>query len=213
MKTAIKTLIAGALTVVVLMSPAFATFAQETKKAAVETNTPTFNMIKIKGNIRLHIGQSSYENIWIETGLANDHVSVERVGPKLLISSDETTPADIYVTLKDLKRIDASGQTMVMTSGMLNVTTLQIFLEDDAMAHVKVNATDLYTIIKGNSHLKLTGTSDQHVSVKSKGAKLNTRKFAALKTMNSESLFASVDLDVQLEESLHLNTIVVNHIK
>lgn len=211
MKTAIKTLFATALTAIVLTSSAFATFAQDgTKKTS---GLPAFSMIQIKGNVKLHLRQGFKESIRVETANTNDDVTVEAVGQKLFIDSKEFIPADVYVTVKDLKRIDASGQTVVSTNGILNSEVLQIFLQDDASASVKVNSLDLYTVIKGNSNLKLAGTSAQHVSIKDRGSKLNTANFAALKTKTSESIFTAVDLDAQFAESLNINAVALNHIK
>lgn len=214
MKTAIKTVFATALTAIILTSSAFTTFAQEdTKSISAEAPVSNFNMIQVKGNVRLHLSQGTKESIRIESEHGKDLITVERTGQKLLIKSEDAVPADIYVTVKDLKRIDASGQTEVSTRGTLSISALQIFLQDDALASVRVNTNDLYTVIKDKSNLRLSGASAQHISVKNKSAKLDVTKFAAAKTKTSESVFAALDLDAQFTEILNFNSVALNHTK
>lgn len=204
MKTAIQSLFALTFTAVVLTSSAFNTFAKDEVNAVAVSGSPvTYSMIQVKGNVRLHLRQGRKESIRVETAVANDVVAVEQIGQKLKISSDASGQADVYITVKDLRRIDASGTAEVITGGAFNLNVLQVFLNDNAHADVKVNTNGIYTIVKGHSRLKLSGRSDQHISVKENGSNLNTSEFACSKTETKEAVLAMTDLDVQFEESLN----------
>lgn len=214
MKTAIKTLFAVTLTAVVLTSSAFTSFAKEGDKSLSSlVSSSSYTMIQTNGNVRLHLKQGNKESIRIETAIEGDQVSVTQTGQKLKISSNTITPADVYITVKDLKRIDASGQSEVMTSGAFNVTVLQVFLQDGALANVNVNANGIYTIVKDHSRLKLSGKSNEHISVKESGSKLNTTNFACAKTETNESLLAFVDLDAQFAETIDMAKVTFKALK
>jgi len=55
-------------------------------------------------------------------------------------------------------------------------------LKGDACARVKAHTESLYTMINERANLELIGTSGSHVSRLAGVAKMNTEKFAALKT-------------------------------
>src|SRR5690606_7709284 len=103
-------------------------------------------------------------------------------GEKLFIDSKENEPINIVVYVKDLQRIDARNTASVTTRGRFSSSVLQVFLHDKARAYVNGDIGSLYTLIKGHSELKLRGSSKDHVSVKSKVAKIKTEQFACAST-------------------------------
>lgn len=209
MKTAIKTLVASTLTAIVLTSSAFTTFAKDGGKNSLNLNTAKgYSMIEAKGNVKVILVQSETENISVNTIRPEDKVLVQQQGQKLVISSNELNPAEVYVYLKDLKRIMASGRASVETDGNFKLSALQVFLSDEAEAAVNTKTESIYTVIKDNSHLNLTGSTNEHILLKDATAKLNTSRFAALKTQNSNQTFAAVDFNAQFEESLASTTFV-----
>jgi hypothetical protein len=208
MKTAIQTLFASALTVLVLSSSAFTTFAKD----GIEKNTSShvsaaagYNMIKVNGNVQVYISQGNKESIRVVTSGAGDKVSVQKEGKKLLISSSEEMPASVYVCVKDLKRIEASDRSSVKSQGNIDLSVLQVFLSEQASAELNVNTEGLYTVVKDGSDLKLSGKSEEHILVKGQSSTVKTTGFVSEKTESSELSFAApVDLDAQFEESLKL---------
>jgi hypothetical protein len=204
MKTAIKTLFATALTAIVLTSSAFTTFAKEGDKnpSAVSTISGT-TMIKVTGNLKVYLTQGTKEGFRVETDQTEAKVSFKREGNKLFINStgDETTT--VYLTVNDLKRIDASENAIVKSTGRFNLPVLQVFVQDNAKVDVNVVAQDVYTVTKDASTLKLSGSAERHVSVIADASKINVNQFAALKTVSSSPVFHA-DLDAQLAESVNI---------
>ncbi|MGY0036385.1 GIN domain-containing protein [Pedobacter sp. NJ-S-72] len=205
MKTAIKTLLATALTAIVLTSSAFATYAKDgDKNPPVLMNTANFSMIKVEGNVRVYLSQGNKENISIETNQSGEKVSLKRQGQKLLISATGDQMVDVYLTVKNLVRIDASGNAIVKSNGRLELTNLQIFLQNEAKANVEVTARDIYTVIKDESSLKLSGSTALLTSIKDDASKLNTKNFAATASTSSRLVFGKIDLERQFADSLSL---------
>lgn len=184
MKTLAKTLFASALTAIFLTSTAMTTFASGIDKKVVESAAPmTFNKVKVSGNVKVILVQSKRENIEVINGDYNlDKTSIKRFGYTLIINSTETSQITVLVSVNDLQRIDASGSAVVKTDGKFDVKYLQVFLKDDAKAVVKANAESMYTFIKDNADLKLSGKTADYTWVKDHISKLDTDNLVALKT-------------------------------
>ncbi len=100
----------------------------------------------------------------------------------MFVNSKDDERATVYVYLNDLKRIDASNTAVVKTNGDFRLDALQIFLKDEAKANIHVNTKSLYTVIKDQSSLKLSGESGSHFSEKTAKATLKMHNFNAAKT-------------------------------
>ncbi|MBB6498874.1 GIN domain-containing protein [Pedobacter cryoconitis] len=211
MNTTIKTVFATAMTAVVLTSSAFTTFAKENEKNPLSliTSTSSLNMIRVKGNVKVYLIQGAKEDIKVITDQQGEKVSLKREGKKLLISSTEQNRAIVYLTVKDLIRIDASDNAIVKSSGDFNLTNLQIFLQDDAQVNMDVKAQDVYTVIKDGSSLKLSGSTARLTSVKDGASKLNTNNFSATSTTASAvPLTTKADLDTQFADTLNFVSLI-----
>lgn len=176
MKTAIKTLFASALTAIVLVSSAFATSAQD--KTPTISNPANFNKVVVKGNANVILVQRSKEGIITYDGIDETNTTITQKGYTLYINSTENSPATIYVYVKDLQRIDASNHSNVKTQGNFDLKVLQIFLKDDASAKVNATVGSLYTDMKDQSALKLSGSSSEHVVVNNNLSRLDVTDFA-----------------------------------
>lgn len=183
MKTSVKTLFASALTAIVLSTSAFTSVAAAKSDSFLELSTTIdFNKVVITGNVNVELIQSEKQRVVIYEAYNKDLTTITQKGDKLFINSKEDEPIHITVYVKDLQRIDASNRVSVITRGRFASNVLQVFLQDNAKAYVSGDIGSLYTLVKDRSELKLKGTSKDHVSVKSKVAKLNTVQFASLKT-------------------------------
>ena len=135
MKTTIKTLFVSLFTASVLTSTACTVSAQEiVKNFSNETVVQPFSMIQVNGNVKLHLRQGSKENIRMEANNDRESITLYNKGQKLIITSSQFTPVDVYLTVKNLNRIEASGQTEIIASGVLNTNALQVFLSEDALS-------------------------------------------------------------------------------
>lgn len=194
MKTSLKTLFAAACTAIILSSTAFSTFARdEIKNPSTTTTISGVNMVMVSGNVQVYLMQRDQEGIKV-SGLQEEavKVSIRQIGPKLFINSNQKEQVSVYVYVKDLKRIDASKLASVKTQGNFNLDVLQIFLHDHAKANINVVTGSLYTVIKGHSILKLSGSTGMHESVKDQLAKLKIDHFNAKKmqSITTETTFA-----------------------
>jgi len=184
MKTLTKTLIASALTGIILTSSTIATFAAipNHKLVSFKTGTITFNKVVISGNVKVILVKGQEEEVRIDEYYNPSKTTIARKGYQLLINSTEKHPITITVTIKDLNRIQAFGNASVVTKGTLNLTCLQIFLNDNATADVKTNANSMYTILKDDSTLKLSGSADSHTYIANNMGNINFENFICQKT-------------------------------
>ena len=183
MKTLTKTLFAVALTAVVFTSSAMATFAAEPVKAETKTaSLSKFNRIWVSGNVKLILTQGDKQNVAGANNYDAAKTSVTTDGKTLFINSLETSQVTLNITVKDLERIEAYGQSVVITSNNFDVKNLQLFLSQSATAKIKTTAGSLYTIVKEDAVLKLNGTADQSTMIASNMKNVKLADFASLKS-------------------------------
>lgn len=184
MKILTKTLIASALTGIILTSSTIATYAAvpSHKLVSFKTGTLTFNKVTISGNVKVILVKGQEEEVRIDEYYNTSKTTITRKGYNLLINSTEKYPVSITITVKDLNRIQAFGNASIVTKGTLNLTYLQIFLNDNATADIKTNANSMYTILKDESTLKLSGTADSHTYIANNMGNINFEDFVCQKT-------------------------------
>ena len=183
MKTLTKTLFAAVLTAVVFTSSAMVTFAAEPVKAETKTSTlSTFNRIWVSGNVKLILTQGEKQHVEGASNYDAAKTSVTTDGTTLFVNSMETGQVTLNITVKDLERIEAYGQSVVITNNNFDVKNLQLFLSQSATAKIKTTAGSLYTIVKEDAVLKLNGTADQSTMIASNMKNVKLADFASLKS-------------------------------
>ncbi|MGQ7853388.1 GIN domain-containing protein [Pedobacter sp. WC2501] len=183
MKTLAKTLFAAALTAVVFTSSAMATFAAEPVKEETKTSSlSTFNRIWVSGNVKIVLTQGDKQNVEGASNYDAAKTSVSTDGKTLFINSLETSQVTLNITVKDLERIEAYGQSVVVTSNNFDVKYLQLFLNQSATAKIKTTAGSLYTLVKDDAVLKLNGTAGQSTMIASNIKNVKLTGFASLKS-------------------------------
>lgn len=188
MKTLTKTLFAVALTAVVFTSSAMATFAAEPVKAEAKTSSlSTFNRIWVSGNVKIVLTQGDKQNVAGASNYDAAKTSVTTDGKTLFINSMESSQVTLNITVKDLERIEAYGQSVVVTSNNFDVKNLQLFLSQSATAKIKTTASSLYTVVKEDAVLKLNGTADESTMIVSNMKNVKLADFASLKSSSYAS--------------------------
>lgn len=192
MKTLAKTLFATALTVVLFASSAATTFAAEPAPLVKTSSIKNINRIWVSGNVKLVLTQGDQESINGSENYDAEKTSVISKGGSLYINSMETQQVTLNITLKDLERIEAYGQSVVVTTNNFDVKYLQLFLYQSATAKIKTTTNSLYTIVKEDAVLKLNGTALHSTLVASnmKNVKLNNFASARSESYASEDLMA-----------------------
>ena len=188
MKTLAKTIFAAALTAVVFTSSAMATFAAEPVKAETKTSSLSkFSRIWVSGNVKLILTQGDKQNVEGTGNYDATKTSVSTDGKTLFINSMETSQVTLNITVKDLERIEAYGQSVVVTSNNFDTKYLQLFLNQSATAKIKTTAGSLYTIVKDDAVLKLNGTAGQSTMIASNMKNVKLADFASLKSASYAS--------------------------
>ncbi|TCD07647.1 hypothetical protein EZ449_14010 [Pedobacter frigidisoli] len=191
MKSLAKTIFAAALTAVVLTSSMVATFGAEAVKAETKASSLSrFNRIWVSGNVKIILRQGDKQNVEGMSNYDAAKTSVSTDGKTLFINSLETSQVTLNITVKDLERIEAYGQSVVVTSNNFDVKYLQLFLGQNATAEIKTTAGSLYTVVKEDAVLKLIGTADQSTMIASNMKNVKLADFANLKSESyaSESI-------------------------
>ncbi|MDO7742441.1 MAG: DUF2807 domain-containing protein [Pedobacter sp.] len=182
MKTLFNTVLkSGSMAIILLASVFSLTASAATVTADMSTGNPDIKKVIVTGNTKVTLIQGPKEHVTMDE-LDLDKVSLKQIGNTLTISSSESNPVTVFVYVKDIYRIAASDNAVVSTSGNFNLENLQVMLKDDASARVRANTGSLYTTINDRAKLELIGTSESHVSRLAGLAKMDTDKFAAVKT-------------------------------
>jgi hypothetical protein len=194
MKTLAQTLFAAALTALVLTSSAMTVFAsQPVMTVEIAPLSTSFNKIWVSGNVKIVLTQGDKQSIAGTENYDSSKTSVMSKGQTLYINSMELGQVTINITVKDLQRIEAYGQSVVVTSNNFNVKNLQLFLNQNATAKIKTTAESLYTIIKDDAVLKLNGTAEQSTMVATNMKNVKLGDFVSLRASSyaSEAIMAA----------------------
>lgn len=168
-----------------LAATAFLAAAFLINTSAIAPDKPTIKKIIIKGNANVILVQRDQEEVVIAESFNSAKTSISTDGISLVINSQEQTPVTIRVYAKAPFRIEAFNTSRVETVGSFDLQYLQVFLNDKAAARINSNTEGLYTRINHSAKLILRGKSEDHVSVRSIGARIETESLACLKTNTS----------------------------
>jgi hypothetical protein len=179
MKTAIKNLVAFAITTVVLTASTASAFATDVKNETVLTAVKKVNKINVSGNVELILVQSADESVKVYDNYYAKNALVQQKNGELRIASfsKETLTVVVYVT--NLTEVTASDNASVKTSGKLNLLGLEVNLKDRATANLNINTLNLYTNLAGTANLTLSGTTESYSSLMESFAQVNMVNFSA----------------------------------
>ena len=182
MKTLAKTLFATALTAVLFASSVATTFAADSAPLAKTSSVKNVNRIWVSGNVKVVLTQGDQESIKGSENYDATKTSVFSNGHTLYIQSMESQQVTVNITVKDLERVEAYGQSMVVTSNNFAVKNLQLFLYQSATAKIKTTAASLYTVVKEDAVLKLNGTAVESTMIASNMKNVKLADFASRKS-------------------------------
>lgn len=146
--------------------------------AQLRTLTGSFNAIKISGGIDLYLSQFDAESIavsaaedkykeQIKTVVENNTLKIYYEGDKMWSGGNKKLK--VYVSFKNLEKLQASGASDVQLAGTINVPSLALDMSgaSDFKGAVKVN--DLIIELSGASDATISGVTNT-VSIYSTGA-------------------------------------------
>ncbi|MEJ2882552.1 GIN domain-containing protein [Pedobacter sp. GR22-6] len=186
MKSLIKTTFATLLTAVVMTSSAFSNaVAKPVNSVKMLSINKSFNKIWVGGNVKIILTQSENEGVFVDENFNADQTSVTSAGSTLYINSMESGQVTIKVSVKDLQRIEAAGSAVVVTSNNFDVKYLQLFLSQNAKAKVSAITGSLYTVIKDDATLKMSGMAHEHTLVASNMKNVKLTDFVCKRNNNN----------------------------
>jgi len=186
MKSLIKTTFATLLIAVVMASSAFSNaVAKPVNSVKMLSINKSFNKIWVGGNVKIILTQSENEGIFVDENFNADQTSVTSAGSTLYINSMESGQVTIKVSVKDLQRIEAAGSAVVVTSNNFDVKYLQLFLSQNAKAKVSAITGSLYTVIKDDATLKMSGMAHEHTLVASNMKNVKLTDFVCKRNNNN----------------------------
>jgi hypothetical protein len=183
MKNLAKTAIAAAITAVMLTSSVATTFAANPVVPQVISHSAlSFDRIWVSGNVKIILTQGDKQGVIGTENYDSSKTSVLSNGRTLYINSTENGQVTLNITVKDLQRIEAYGQSVVVTTNNFNVKYLQLILDQSARVKINTTAQSLYTVVKGDAVLKLNGTANQSTIVANNAKNVKVGKFASLRS-------------------------------
>lgn len=186
MKTSIKNLFVVALGLVTMTTSAFANdnVNNNTKTAKASNYTilsevKNINKIVATGNVEVFVVQAPTESVKVYDSYYSKNALVQQKDGVLRISSFEAAPLSVTVYVRNISAIEASENATVKTYGKINFLSLDVVLKDKATAEINANTVSLFTSVKDQASLKLSGTTEEHFALMGTSAKMTTGNFVA----------------------------------
>lgn len=179
MKTSIKTLFAATLALVVLTGSAFASTDTKESNVTVLSQVKNINKIVANGNVEVILVQAPTESVKVYDSYYSKNALVQQQDDVLRISSFQKEKLTVAVYVRNLSTIEAADNATVKTFGKINFLSLDVILKDKATADINANTISLYTSIKDNANLKLSGATTDHYAVMGAQAKMSMDQFVA----------------------------------
>ena len=178
---------------------------------------PGFSIIKLSGAIRLVLSQS--EDVVLAVSAADGNVSdIQTVvtGKVLNISGasrswkKQDKRLTVYLSFKDLDKIDASGASDVAFAGPASLRDLTIHLSGASKLKGSLNAQTLHVVLSGASEVHLQGVAN-NFNVECGGASdAKCYELLAMKC-NADASGAS-DLTLNVQQELNATASGASHI-
>jgi hypothetical protein len=126
----------------------------------------SFNAIEVSGAFDIIIKQGATEELAVETDRnILPLVSTEVVGNTLKIETKKpihhTTELKVYITVKDINLIDASGATDIVSDGKLTLSTLTLDASGSTDARLDLAVGKMKLDCSGASKVKFSGTATE----------------------------------------------------
>ncbi|MBU2374996.1 MAG: DUF2807 domain-containing protein, partial [Bacteroidetes bacterium] len=168
------------LFILIIVSGTQKVMASENNKALTVLNekTPIYNIFA-KGNVRVFISQGEEQEIKVGNNYYAQNALTQVEGGTLRISSFEKEKLTVWVTVKDLRSIEAYDHALVYSLNQFRAIDFKVTLGNQAVAVLDVQAFDLTTDISDTSRLKLKGSTEFHQIVAHNSSNIDVTKFAA----------------------------------
>jgi len=201
--------------VLVLFSCFFMAAAQHVKNVVHDSNAEirqvgSFNGVTVSGAVNVYISQGSENAVAISTeGGENAKIKTEVRDGILRISPESGTwsfwnwgnerKIKAYVTVKDLKRLEASGASKIFITDRITVSNIKIEITGASSIKGEIAAETIKMEVSGASNGILSGTAD-NLNIEVTGASTFRAMDLVTNTCSAEASGASsIRVNVQKE--------------
>ena len=195
---------------------AFISNAQQTivndANAEVRQITGSFTAIKVSGGIDIYISQSDAEAVAvsateqeyrndIKTDIENGTLKIYYDGRKGWNKGNKKLK--VYISFKNLERLEANGASDVQVSGSINVPSLSLDMSGASDFKGAVNVTTLTMELSGASDAKISGNAS-NVTIESSGAS-DVKGFELVTENCTAKATGASDINITVNKELNVH--------
>jgi hypothetical protein len=170
-----------------------------------------FEEISVSTGIEVLLAQDSFEKVVVE---ADENIQkilkTEVTGGKLKIYLEEgvlhAKKMKVYVTVKQLKALEASAGSEVNTGNKINAENLRVHASSGADVSMEVSCNNLSSDSSSGSNLKISGTTQSFTANSSSGAGLHAADLVSENGNLSASSGAHMSAKVTKELKAHASS-------
>ncbi len=181
MKTKFTTIIA---TVALLISTI--TIAKANDGAVTLTSAGPINKIEASGNVEVYITNGKEDGIKVYNDYFGENAMVQNEDGTLRIASYKNDALIVLVTVTDLRAITANDNAIVKSYNGLSALSLNIDLNDKAIASLDVNAVAANITVNDDARADLYGTIENYHLDYSATASVNKNELQAYSSSERE---------------------------
>lgn len=178
MKTKFITLITiAALT----LGTTSATFAANKGNQEITTLTDIsrINAIEAKGNVEVYIVNGTKDGVKVFDNYYGQNALVQTENGTLRITSYKTEKLVVLVTVQDLRSIKAYDNAVIKSDGTLSALELNVELNDNAAAQLKVDALAANFKVNDNAKADISGAINDYELNYSRSSSVNRTDLTA----------------------------------
>lgn len=153
-------LIVLALVVIIFSSFKSANAAQNKIKFSELRTGNTIQKIVLNGNVEVFLTQGNVESLMVYDDNYSKNASVQWESGVLRIASYKDQKLSVWITVKNLGEIEASGKSTIQSMNKLSTVNLSINLKDGAKAILDAQVFNLTTAVADSSKLELNGEAE-----------------------------------------------------
>jgi hypothetical protein len=180
LKIKIVTTLYVVLFILIVVSVAQKVMASENNKTLTVLNEKTpIHKIFAKGNVQVFISQGDVQDIKVGNNYYAENALTQVEDGTLRISSFEKEKLTVWVTVKDLRSVEAYDHALVYSLNQFRAIDFKVTLGNQAVAVLDIQAFDLTSEISDSSQLKLKGFSEFHQVIAHDASNADITKFIA----------------------------------
>jgi hypothetical protein len=120
----------------------------------------TIQKIVLNGNVEVFLTQGNVESLMVYDDNYSKNASVQWESGVLRIASYKDQKLSVWITVKNLGEIEASGKSTIQSMNKLSTVNLSINLKDGATAILDAQVFNLTTAVSDSSKLELNGEAE-----------------------------------------------------